>query len=840
MPMPLTSGPQVYVVIHGHFYQPPRENPWIEEIELEESAYPFPNWNARITRECYTPNTCARIRDDQLRLLDIVNNFSYLNFNIGPTLFSWLAAQAPLTYERILAADADSVARLGFGNAIAQAYNHIILPLANARDRQTEILWGLKDFAHRFRRPAEAMWLPETAVNLEVLQDLAAHGLKYVILSPWQASRVRPLQGGPWQDVRDGSIDTTQAYRCFLGSGKGAGDRRFIDIFFYNGQTAAELSFGELLADSGRLLDHLGTKLQAQRSGPQLLSVATDGETFGHHKAFGEMGLAYALSALCPPRGWVVTNYRAFLEMQPPRQEVEIYLGPEGKGSAWSCAHGVGRWERDCGCHTGGGPGWNQKWRRPLRQAFDLLNETLAQVFTEAGSRYLANPWAARDDYIEVILDRRPASREAFFQRHGRAGMTGADQVAALKLLEMQRHVLLMYTSCGWFFADLAGLETIQVLKYAARALQLGQEFTPANLEEQFLAVLQEARSNLPAMGNGRDLFLKKVKPAVITYPKLVNHFSISLLNDPQRRPAAAIFHYQPELLQFEEKSQGGLELACGRIKLTSGITQESRTLGYATLFLGGYLYRTQVKEGQTADEFEAMVAHLSQTLDAAPEDIANVMAAYFHDGYYSVHDMFKLEKREILRHSLEKTQGDMEGELERGFNEIRPVLFTMAKEGFVIPRVFTLAAFTTLRRAVREILADWQGQDLDRQSQRQLAEVQEIAKTLNVHLHIDPIGLTLASLVEQSLQALRETFTLPRANAALATLSLSQQLPVDVDLMEAQNLFFYLMADNGARLAPPGKRRQADVQEFIRILLELAARLNFNPGRYEKLLLDR
>ncbi len=839
MPSPPPTGPQVYVVVHGHFYQPPRENPWIEEIELEESAYPFPNWNARITRECYTPNTCARIRDDQLRLLDIINNFEYISFNIGPTLCSWLAAQAPVTYERILAGDARSLSRLGFGNAIAQAYNHAILPLANERDRQTQIIWGLRDFQQRFGRPAEAMWLPETAVNNEVLRDLAALGLRYVILSPWQARRVRPLSGGPWREVSDGSIDTTQAYRCFVGPASSGASRLYIDVFFYDGQTAADLSFGELLADSNRLLDRLGAKLRPERPGPQLLSVATDGETFGHHKKFGEMGLAYALSTLCPQRGWTVTNYRAFLEIQPPQYEVDISLGPDGKGSAWSCAHGLGRWERDCGCHTGGGPGWNQKWRQPLRQAFDFLNAKLADIFIREGSRLLRDPWAARNDYIDVILDRSPASQEAFFRRHGTPGLPPEQQVQALLLLEMQRHVLLMYTSCGWFFSDLAGLETLQVMKYAARALQLGQRFTSDDLEEPFLAILAQALSNDPRMGTGRDLFLRKVKPAVITYPKLVNHFSITLLNDPERRPAPAIFHYRSELLAYEEKNHGGLALACGRVRLTSGITQESHVLGYATLFLGSYLYRTQVQVEQTPAEFAAMVELLSRTLADTPENIATVMADYFQGPYYSIHDMFKREKREILRGLLHQVKEDTEQELVRSFREIQPVLYTMAREGFVIPRIFSLGAFTALRRTAWEIVASWPQPNATRQVQRELAEVQEISRTLNVHLQDDPLGLTLAQLVENSLQALAQEFALPQAQAALAALNLSRQLPVAVDLMESQNLFFYLMVGAGGRRLGTGRRRQAEVREFKQVLLDLALGLNFNPRRFAELLPD-
>ncbi len=835
MPTPLISAGKVFVVMHGHFYQPPRENPWIEEIELEESAYPFPNWNARITRECYTPNTCARIRDDQLRLLDIVNNFRYINFNIGPTLLSWLAANAPVTYQRLLTADRESQARLGFGNAIAQAYNHVILPLANARDRETEILWGLRDFAVRFQRRADAMWLPETAVNLEVLRDLAEHGMRYVILSPWQARRIRPLKGGAWQDVSSGNIDTTQPYRCYVEAGKGATARRFIDIFFYNGQTAAELSFGDLLHDSSRLLDHLGAALSPDRSRPQLLNVATDGETFGHHKHFGEMGLAYALSQLCPERDWRVTNFRAYLEVQQPVQEVEISLGPQGEGTAWSCAHGVGRWKRDCGCNTGGEAGWNQKWRAPLRQAFDFLNEKLALIFTQEGSRYLANPWAARNDYIEVILDRSEESREAFFSKHGAPGLSDVDRVQALKLLEMQRHVLLMYTSCGWFFADLAGLETLQVMKYAARALQIGQQFSSEDLEAPFLSILGEAKSNRKEMGCGRDLYLNKIRPSVITFPKLVNHFSISLLSNRQRQCDYYIYHYRSELLDYEEKSQGGLDLALGRVKLTSGITLNNQTLGYATLFLGSYLYRTQVKEWQTEFDFDDMVTVLFKALEEAPEDIANALAAYFGPRYYSVRDMFKREKRDILQTSLQKVQDESELELLHGFTEAQPLLFTMAEEGFVIPPVFRLAATTALSRRITQILYAWAAGDEEHQPKRDLADIISIAKKLTIHLKDDPAGRLVANILEQRLVGLAQDFSLPRATGIDNLLSLGAQLPVDVDFMEAQNLFFHLMEEHWLKLAAARRRTQPDSRALAEVLLRIAVKLNFNPGRYER-----
>jgi hypothetical protein len=541
------------------------------------------------------------------------------------------------------------------------------------------------------------------------------------------------------------------------------------------------------------------------------------------------------LSHLCPERDWHVTNYRAFLEMHPPVQEVEISLGPQGEGTAWSCAHGVGRWERDCGCNTGGEPGWNQQWRTPLRQAFNFLNDKLALIFTQAGGRFLKDPWAARNDYVEVILDRSEASREAFFSRHGVSGLQTGDQIEALKLLEMERHVLLMYTSCGWFFSDLAGLETLQVLKYAARALQLGQEFSSDDLETPFLDILKEAKSNRKEMGTGRDLYLTKIKPAIITFPKLVNHFSISMLNNRQRQQAFAIYHYHPELLDYEEKSQGGLDLSLGRVKLTSGITQETQTLGYATLFLGSYLYRTQVKEGQTEQDYESMVEILFKALEETPEDIANALAAYFGPHYYSVRDMFKREKRDILRTSLQKVQDETEIELLHAFTEAEPLLFTLTEEGFTIPQIFLLAAATTLSRRITQTLYAYAASDEEHQTKRDLDEIKNISEKLTIFLKDDPAGKLLAEILEQRLAALAQEFTLSRAQAVENLLSLSAQLPLEVDFMEAQNLFFHLMAEHYARLVAGSRKGQGESKVLAEVLLRIAIQLNFNPECYKR-----
>ena len=362
-----------FVTIHGHFYQPPRENPWLETIETEESARPFHDWNERIAFECYRPNAFARILDPHGRILDIINNYASISFNFGPTLLAWIEKKAPSIYQKILEADRESLKRLGCGNAIAQVYNHIILPLASERDKETEVRWGIADFERRFRRSPDAMWLPETAVDSPTLRVLVKHGMQYLILSPFQALRVRPFGGRKWIDVNQGRVDPTQPYRCFLKDALGKKvSNQFIDIFFYDGMIAKEVSFGELLKDGNAFSERFAQAYQPSKNRPQLIHIATDGETYGHHKKFGDMALAYGLKEGFSSRGFEVTNYRAFLKRFPPICEVEIDEGPKGEGSSWSCAHGVGRWKEDCGCHTGGRDGWNQKWRRPVREALDL------------------------------------------------------------------------------------------------------------------------------------------------------------------------------------------------------------------------------------------------------------------------------------------------------------------------------------------------------------------------------------------------------------------------------------------------------------------------------------
>ncbi|HEY5883392.1 MAG TPA: DUF3536 domain-containing protein [Pyrinomonadaceae bacterium] len=493
------------VIVHGHFYQPPRENPWTGVVDEEPEAAPFHDWNERIYAECYEPNANVSFVDQRTGDRRTVNNYEHLSFNFGPTLLTWLERIHPDTYSKILAADTQSATRRGgHGNAIAQAYSHAILPLCNERDQVTQVRWGLADFRYRFGRDAEAMWLPETACNNDVLDLLIDEGLRYVILAPQQASRIRKSSQDEWRDVSSGNVDTGHSYQYHRRNDPA----RSIAVFFYDQQLAGAIAFERALASSSELVKRFVRAIQ----GDGLVNVATDGETYGHHFKFGDLCLAHAFEEEIPAQGLSATNYGEYLDHHPPVAEVEIGHGAEGQGSSWSCIHGVGRWISDCGCHTGGEEGWNQAWRGPLRDALDFVRDEAAVFFEETRGKLFIEPWAARNEAIDLILGRSEAG--SFFSRHAPRSLGNEDRERGLMFLEMQRNTILMYASCGWFFNDISRIEPVQVLKYAARAIdimgQLGLEFS----RKRFLEILSEARSNKTNLGNGADIYRRCVETA--------------------------------------------------------------------------------------------------------------------------------------------------------------------------------------------------------------------------------------------------------------------------------------------------------------------------------------
>jgi alpha-amylase/alpha-mannosidase (GH57 family) len=834
--LPAKISSQGYVVIHGHFYQPPRENPWIEQIEVEPSAAPYHDWNTRITAECYRPNSAARVYDGQGRILDIVDNYRHLSFNFGPTLISWLREQAPETYAKILEADAQSLAAQGHGNAIAQAYNHAILPLASARDRETQVIWGLKDFEHRFRRPAAAMWLPETAVNYPTLATLVDNGMKFVLLSPYQAKRVRPLTGGDWTPATQG-LDTTQAYRCFLPeAGEDARKARFIDVFFYDGEVAADISFGDLLSDSYRLAARLTDGFSQERARPQILHVATDGENYGHHKKFGELALAHALTQVLPQKGFQITNYAAFLELAPPKMEVEISLGPQGEGSSWSCAHGVGRWKENCGCSTGGQPTWNQRWRTPLRESFDFLNEKLAAIFEAEGQKYFQDPWQARNAYVEIILDRGNGVLDNFFANQGRPNLKDEDRVAALRLLEMERHALLMYTSCGWFFADISGLESLQVIKYAARALQLGQHFTAESLEPPFLKILERAVSNIPKEGNGLTIYQKHIRPAVVDYPKVANQWVISWLKDRERQCPNHIYHYRAEAMDLEEKTQGSLLFAAGRLRLTSGITRMTHTLAFFTAFLGSYLYRTQVQFHSSPQEFLNLRDEFFRVLESTPEDLIPLMVRRLGETYYSIHDIFQEEKLQVFQDLLRPNREEAAELIGHSFEETRPLLKAMATEGLPMPRLFRALGEITLNRRLVRLLRRMEPDPTSISTSEEIIEVIADAQLMGLKLETHEGAAILGRILHQQLRALADAFQMETVTRLNAFLSFVARIPLTLELTEAQNSLFALMQERFPAVAARASQ-DSKAQALGKQLVALMETVHFSPVRYLKLL---
>ncbi|MGI6466362.1 MAG: DUF3536 domain-containing protein [Sphaerochaetaceae bacterium] len=501
------NGTKSALILHGHFYQPPRENPLVEIIPKQESAKPYHDWNEKIFDDCYRANAFSRYLDRYGLVRDIVNNYEYISFNFGPTLLNWLEKYHKATYDKILEADRHSVERLGYGNAIAQAYNHTILPLGTKDDVETQILWGLEDFEHRFKRKAHGMWLPETAVNTSVISQLVEAKVSFIILSPWQCKAVE-TDNGEFKEVDGNEIPFDQP---FILQGD---DGSEITAFFYHPDLASSISFGHMLRDADAMYDSL--KVIKERKGVDLIHTATDGEIYGHHEPFGDMALAALIRKVNEGNSFYFTNYMAYLEEHPATKKAILHSGEDNKGSSWSCSHGVSRWYKDCGCHTGGEKGWNQKWRTPLRVAFEYLAEKIDRLFVEQIKLIYKNkvdPRILLNGYGKVISGMEDVSTylEGF-------NTPPSDKPTVAKLLEGQRMKHYMFTSCGWFFSDLGGIEPRQNIFFATRAMQLYQHFTKESLEKEFLHLLSEAKSNRRSDGNGRTIanhYLQKVRGEV-------------------------------------------------------------------------------------------------------------------------------------------------------------------------------------------------------------------------------------------------------------------------------------------------------------------------------------
>jgi alpha-amylase/alpha-mannosidase (GH57 family) len=783
----------IYVTVHGHFYQPPRENPYLDTIERQPSAHPFHDWNERIYHECYRPNAFARMFNDKGEIVGIVNNYEYLSFNIGATLMSWLQNYDIEVYQKIIEADRKSCDRLnGHGNAIAQVYNHIILPLANKRDKYTQIRWGKEDFQQRFGREPEGMWLAETAVDMETLEVLIAEGIRFIILAPSQAEscRLLPTPENPhpeWHEVGGGQIDPTRPYRCFVN------EQDYIDIFFYDGPISRDMGFGELLGSSYVFASRLGQAIKGDHRPSQLLSVATDGETFGHHKKDTERCLAYAFTVEFPKRGWTVTNFAHYLSLHPPTWEV--ILKP---ATAWSCSHGVDRWQDDCGC--GGGGEWHQKWRRPLRDTLDWLRDELITIYEETGRQYFLDPWAARNEYIQVVLDRSIPKVERFLAHHQRHYLSPAEQIEALRLLEMQRHALLMYTSCGWFFEELSRPEGVQILRYAARAIELAAEVAGVQLEQEFVFRLSLAPSNVETFGDGAEVYRQMVISAQVNFHQVAAHYAISsLFNNYQHQER--LYCYDAQQLDYQKQQLGALTLAVGQVKLVSEITWESNHFVFAVLHLGGWDFHCCIQPFAGRNSYGKLKEQLFAALNqASMVQIILAMSQLFGDKFFGLQDLFAEERHRIMSQLTQSTKKGLDQLYTQVYRDNYGILLAFQRDELPVPQELQVAAEIAISHRCAnaiETLANLvqNGED----TSQQLLELQAIASEANhlkCQLQIPEGKRTLEGLIFNCLWHLlynQEPVTLEaQVHQLEGMIDVGKKLRLDLYLYRAQELYYH------------------------------------------------
>jgi alpha-amylase/alpha-mannosidase (GH57 family) len=805
-----------YICIHGHFYQPPRENPWLEAVELQDSAFPYHDWNERITAECYAPNATARLLDGEGRIAEITNNYSKISFNFGPTLLAWMLDKEPETYQAILDADHQSRERFsGHGSALAQVYNHIILPLANKRDQQTQVAWGIRDFEFRFGRRPEGMWLSETAADLETFETLVDHGIRFTILSPYQAHRVRRIGGRAWQNVNGGRVDPAMPYQVKLPSGKS------IVVFFYDAPVSQAVAFERLLADGNRFADRLMSALSDKRPYDQMVHIATDGESYGHHHRAGEMALAYALKKIEKNPAVQLTIYGEYLERHPPTHEAEIH-----EKSAWSCSHGVERWKSDCGCSSGGRSGWNQLWRTPLRESLDWLRDELVPRYERRAAEFLKDPWAARNEYIQVILDRSKDNVDAFLERSSVRSLNAEEKVTVLKLLELQRHAMLMYTSCGWFFDEVSGIESVQVLQYAGRAIQLSQELFSEDLEPAFLDRVARAKSNLPEHCDGRCIYGKFVKPAIVDWQKVAAHYAISSLFETYHEHTR-IFAYSFDQEQHQIFTAGRARLAIGRVRLRFDITHEAAVLTYGVLHLGDHNMTGGVRTYRGPEAYQELVSELSALFERVdfPEMI-RALDRHFERSPYSLRSLFRDEQRKVLNLILASTLEDLENRQRAIADRYTPLMRFLSDIGAPFPKVVQWAADFILNADLRRQL---EREDMDLEQVRSLVGKAQATK---VALETE----TLAYALKQNFERLMQRFVeAPEDFESLARLEgvakIHQWLPFDVNLWKIQNTYWKLLQNVFPQFE--GKAAEGDEQarrwidRFKKLGLQLGVRVS-------------
>jgi alpha-amylase/alpha-mannosidase (GH57 family) len=794
-----------FVCVHGHFYQPPRENPWLETIETQDSAAPYHDWNERICAECYATNGAARVVNKENQITRIVNNYSRMSFNFGPTLLSWLAENAPRTYRMILDGEHRSCETFqNHSSAIAQVYNHLIMPLASRRDRLTQIRWGIADYKYRFGHAPEGMWLAETAADTETLELLAQEGILFTVLAPRQCKRVRSLPGakigkdtgkpagepGSWIDTPGATVDPTHPYLARFASGAS------LALFFYDGPTSRAIAFEGLLNSGEGFVARLKQGF-LDNNQPQLVHVATDGESYGHHHRHGEMALAYALRLMEQDKNARLVNYGSFLAQFPPQWEAEIY-----DNSSWSCDHGVERWRSNCGCN-GGKAGWNQLWRAPLREALDQLRDSLAPLSESLGNTYFNDVWAARDAYIDVILERSDVSTDRFFAAHQSHPLTEEERVSALSLMEMQRHTQLMYTSCGWFFDDISGIETVQIIAYAARVIQLAQELfldSVSSLELAFLDKLAQAKSNVPAASDGAHIYTEQCLRMELTLEQVAAHYAISSIFSTFA-DETEIFCYRVRRISYETLNSGRGRLALGRARIASAVTGLAQEFSFAVLHFGDQNITAAVKEYRAEDpESEEAFDRISrlvreQVRNANFPEVIRLLDRYY-DLDYSLTSLFRDEQRRILQIILNSTLSDIEASLKNIYDDHASLLHYLSQAGLPKPPALALAAGFAVNAGLRR------GLEADPIDAAAVHSFLAMAKADEVPLDIP----TLTYVADLRMKRAMIELTMSSGNLDILERALTlarslTELPFELNLWQAQNIWYEILRSSSYSL---------------------------------------
>lgn len=798
-----------FVCIHGHFYQPPRENAWLEDVELQDTAYPYHDWNERITEECYKQNAASRILGSDKKIVDIVNNYESMSFNFGPTLLSWLEKRSPDVYRRILVADHKGREHYsGHGPAIAQAYNHMIMPLACERDKHTQVIWGIWDFEKRFERKPEGMWLPETAVDLATLEVLAEHGIQFTILAPRQAKRVKLKEGKRWKQVDEQSLDTSVPYVCSLPSG------RTISIFFYNGPTSHDIAYGGLLHDGETFAKRLAGSFGEDDGRARLVHIATDGESFGHHHRHGDMALAYCIHHIETNEAVAFTVYGEFLEKYPPEDEVEIW-----DGSSWSCAHGVERWKSNCGCASNHAQSGKQQWREPLRNAMDWLRDSISGPYEERMREFCDDPWAARNDYIDVIMDRSQETVDAWIAAHVKRELSGEEKIRFIKLLEMQRNAMLMYTSCGWFFDSVSGIETTQIMQYAARAMQLFEDVFGTNLEPEYEQRLEAAPTNVNLFENGRDVYQQVIQPAKIDLARVAGHFALSSVIEKAEKRTLMIYSYSADIENSYREEAGLQVLTLNRATIHSTVTLETRSFDLIGLYLGSQnLFATLGPRLEDA-QYEEMKTRLSETFRRGDTiEVLRMMNVWSEGQNYSLTHLFRDQRRRLVNELLETTWAEIENSFRHIYEYHYSILQLLRNMNMPLPKPLSAPAEFVINQDLRRAI------QADAFDVKRVTGLIEEVRRLNLTLDKSLLKYEARYKLNQMMIRLEmrptDTRHLEQIEKYLDTLS---PLIPDMDMQVSQNIFFELMHHVYPGIREKANSGDADSKTWVEHITNLA-----------------